>query len=80
MKDIIIRGGENIDSSTVENALHADEGVLEAAAVAVPDERLGELPAAVVAVKKEHCHRVTEEGLIKLARSRCVSAFWAQGR
>ncbi|KAL1731658.1 hypothetical protein EV714DRAFT_248729, partial [Schizophyllum commune] len=46
LKDIIIRGGENIDSSTVENALHADEGVLEAAAVAVPDERLGELPAA----------------------------------
>ncbi|KAI5885282.1 acetyl-CoA synthetase-like protein [Schizophyllum commune H4-8] len=70
LKDIIIRGGENIDSSTVENALHADEGVLEAAAVAVPDERLGELPAAVVAVKEGHRQRVTEEGLIKLARSR----------
>ncbi|KAI4517933.1 acetyl-CoA synthetase-like protein [Schizophyllum commune Loenen D] len=70
LKDIIIRGGENIDSSTVENALHADEGVLEAAAVAVPDERLGELPAAVVAVKEGHRHRVTEEGLIRLARSR----------
>ncbi|KAL1749310.1 hypothetical protein HDZ31DRAFT_59596 [Schizophyllum fasciatum] len=68
LKDIIIRGGENIDSSTVENALHADEGVLEAAAVAVPDERLGELPAAVVAVKEAHRNRVTEEGLIRLAK------------
>ncbi|KAJ7056303.1 hypothetical protein C8F01DRAFT_1221005 [Mycena amicta] len=50
IKDIIIRGGENIDSTTVENALFTDE-VLEVAAVGVPDERLGELVAAVVVVK-----------------------------
>ncbi|KAG5636318.1 hypothetical protein H0H81_008432 [Sphagnurus paluster] len=46
IKDIIIRGGENIDSVSVENALYRDPRVLEAAAVGVPDERLGELVAA----------------------------------
>ncbi|KAF9018536.1 acetyl-CoA synthetase-like protein, partial [Hymenopellis radicata] len=38
IKDIIIRGGENIDSISVENALYAYPGVLEAAAVGVPDK------------------------------------------
>jgi long-chain acyl-CoA synthetase len=47
-KDIIIRGGENISSQEVEAALYADKRVSEAAVFAVPDERLGEVPAAVV--------------------------------
>ncbi|KAL1660862.1 hypothetical protein GGF50DRAFT_118534 [Schizophyllum commune] len=51
-KDMIIRGGENIDCTSIENALYAEPGVLEAAAVGVPDERLGELPVAVVSVKE----------------------------
>ncbi|KAA1477958.1 acetyl-CoA synthetase-like protein [Dentipellis sp. KUC8613] len=50
LKDMIIRGGENIHSTQIENALYADARVLEAAAVGVPDARLGELPAAVVRV------------------------------
>ncbi|KAJ7576812.1 hypothetical protein C8J56DRAFT_971681 [Mycena floridula] len=65
LKDIIIRGGENIDSVSVENALYADDAVLEAAAVAVPDERLGELVAAVVSVKRGK--KVNEKSLIRTA-------------
>ncbi|KAJ7700065.1 hypothetical protein B0H17DRAFT_926014, partial [Mycena rosella] len=72
VKDIIIRGGENIDSTTVENALFT-EGVLEVAAVPVPDERLGELVAAVVSVKPEYRERVTEATLIALARTRLAN-------
>lgn len=72
MKDVIIRGGENIPSVTVENALYADKRVIEAAAVAVPDERLGELVAAVVFVKPEDREQVTEDSLIALARTRFV--------
>ncbi|KAJ3515337.1 hypothetical protein NLJ89_g1824 [Agrocybe chaxingu] len=68
IKDIIIRGGENIDSVTVENALYADERVLEAAAVGVPDKRLSELVAAVVSVKPPFHSRVRERELISLAR------------
>lgn len=41
-KDIIIRGGENISSREVEDAMRQMPGVVDAAAVAVPDERFGE--------------------------------------
>ncbi|KAF9071752.1 hypothetical protein BDP27DRAFT_1500612 [Rhodocollybia butyracea] len=68
IKDIIIRGGENISSIAVENALYADSRVLEAAAVGVPDKRLGELVAAVVSVKPVHKGKVTESSLIENVR------------
>jgi acyl-CoA synthetase (AMP-forming)/AMP-acid ligase II len=47
-KDIIIRGGENISSREVEELLLQVPGVREAAAIAVPDARLGEKICAVV--------------------------------
>ena len=48
IKDIIIRGGENIGCQEVEAALYAHPGVREAAVFALPDERLGEIAGAVV--------------------------------
>jgi acyl-CoA synthetase (AMP-forming)/AMP-acid ligase II len=48
IKDIIIRGGENISALEVEEQLLRLPGVAEAAAVAVPDERLGEHVCALV--------------------------------
>ncbi|KAF5384198.1 hypothetical protein D9615_003371 [Tricholomella constricta] len=68
IKDIIIRGGENIDSVSVENALYRDPRVLEAAAVGVPDDRLGELVAAVVSIKAAFRGSVTGASLIAVAR------------
>ncbi|KAL5512438.1 hypothetical protein ACEPAG_3430 [Sanghuangporus baumii] len=68
IKDIIIRGGENIPSTEVENALYADERILDAAAVSVPDPRLGELVAAVVATKPHYKGQVAEEEVIENAR------------
>lgn len=47
-KDIIVRGGYNIGSVEVEEALCAHPEVLEAAVVGVPHERLGEAVAAFV--------------------------------
>ncbi|WP_181779855.1 AMP-binding protein [Pseudonocardia pini] len=47
-KDIIIRGGENISSKEVENVLAEHAAVLDAAAVGMPDARLGERVCAVV--------------------------------
>ncbi|GAA4032852.1 class I adenylate-forming enzyme family protein [Sphingomonas rosea] len=47
-KDIIIRGGENISSAEVEAAVYSCEAVAEAAVFGAPDERLGEVPVAVV--------------------------------
>lgn len=86
VKDIIIRGGENIvngpvtnlprkltvwqDSVSVENTLYAEQCVSEAAVVGVPHERLGEVVAAVVYVKPENRGQVTEAALIALAGKR----------
>ncbi|MGL3823459.1 class I adenylate-forming enzyme family protein [Sphingopyxis sp. R3-92] len=47
-KDVVIRGGENIYASEVENALFAFPGVTDAALIGLPDAALGEVPAAVV--------------------------------
>jgi len=43
IKDIIIRGGENLFPVQIENALTAHPGIREAAAVAVPDANYGEV-------------------------------------
>jgi fatty-acyl-CoA synthase len=47
-KDVIIRGGHNIDPSLIEEALAKSPGVLHAAAVGKPDAYAGELPVAYV--------------------------------
>jgi long-chain acyl-CoA synthetase len=47
-KDVIIRGGENIYATEVENVLYAHPAVTDAAVVAIPHPTLGEEPGAVV--------------------------------
>jgi acyl-CoA synthetase len=42
VKDIIIRGGENVSAAEVEQVLATMPGVAEVVVVAAPDERLGE--------------------------------------
>jgi long-chain acyl-CoA synthetase len=51
-KDIIIRGGENISAQEVEAAIYAHPAVSEAAVFGIADERLGEVPGAVVYSEK----------------------------
>ena len=48
VKDVIIRGGENISAAEVEDAIGALPEVAEVAVVAAPDDRLGEHACAVV--------------------------------
>ena len=50
-KDIIISGGENISTIEVEGTLYRHPAVLEAAVVAMPDEKWGERPCAFVTLK-----------------------------
>jgi acyl-CoA synthetase (AMP-forming)/AMP-acid ligase II len=52
-KDIIIRGGENIACAEVEAALYACPSITEACVFGAPDERLGEVPVAVVHVAED---------------------------
>jgi long-chain acyl-CoA synthetase len=51
LKDVIIRGGENIYSVEVEDVLYAHPAVMEAALVPIPHPTLGEEPGAVVMLK-----------------------------
>jgi fatty-acyl-CoA synthase len=47
-KDLIIRGGHNIDPRVIEEALLGHPGVTAAAAVGLPDAHAGEVPVAYV--------------------------------
>jgi fatty-acyl-CoA synthase len=67
-KDLIISGGENISSIEVEGLLYKHPAVLEAAVVAAPDERWGEVPYAIVVLKKGAS--ASEEELMSFARER----------
>ncbi len=53
-KDIIIRGGENISCIEVEDAVYAHDDVGECSVFGLPDERFGEVPAAVYRMKDGH--------------------------
>jgi len=60
-KDIIIRGGENISAAEVEAELYACPAVAEVSVFGVPDERLGEVPIAIVLRKDSE--ELTEEDI-----------------
>ncbi|MDQ0994591.1 class I adenylate-forming enzyme family protein [Streptomyces sp. V3I7] len=51
VKDMIIRGGENIYPKEIETVLHDHPAVLEAAVVGRPDAVLGEVPVAFVSLR-----------------------------
>ena len=75
-KDVIISGGENISSIEIENTLYAHPEVLEAAVVAMPDDKWGETPCAFVTLR--HANSVSEADLIswcreKMAHFKCPS-------
>jgi acyl-CoA synthetase len=54
VKDIIIRGGENVSAAEVEQLLAHMDGVAEVAVVAAPDERLGEHGCAFFRMQPGH--------------------------
>ncbi len=65
-KDLIISGGENISSIEVEGMLYKHPKVLEAACIGIPDEKWGEVPAALVVLKPGE--QATEEDIIAFCR------------
>ena len=52
IKEIIIRGGENISCLEVEAAIYSHPDVQEAAVFGLPDERLGEIVGAAIVLKE----------------------------
>ncbi|MES2719360.1 MAG: acyl-CoA synthetase [Pseudomonadota bacterium] len=66
-KELIIRGGHNIDPAMIEAPLHEHPAVQIAAAVGRPDAHAGELPVAYVQLKPGHS--ATETELLAFAQS-----------
>lgn len=67
-KDIIIRGGHNLDPRMIEEALYAHPAVQHAAAIGRPDRYAGEVPIAYVALKPNA--DVDSELLLRFAAER----------
>lgn len=67
-KDIIISGGVNIYASDIEKALKLHPDVLDAAAIAVPHEKWGETPLALVIRRRGA--QLSEEDIMEWVNSR----------
>jgi fatty-acyl-CoA synthase len=67
-KDVIIRGGHNIDPQVIEDALYEHPDVELAAAVGRPDAYAGEIPVAYVQLKPGRS--ITGDELAAFARER----------
>ena len=70
IKDLIIRGGENVGCGLVEAALLAHPAVHEAAVYAVPDERLGEEVGATI-----QCDDALDLGALQAFLAERLAAF-----
>ncbi|WP_458129884.1 acyl-CoA synthetase [Pseudomonas sp. Z2-11] len=67
-KELIIRGGHNIDPKQIEEVLQAHSSVELVAAVGSPDAYAGEIPVAYVQLRPGHC--CTEDDLMQFANLR----------
>ena len=69
IKDLVLRGGENIGCGAVEDELMAYRGILEASVYGVPDKRLGEELGATI----YSTVNIDEAGLREFLRERLAS-------
>ena len=53
-KDVIITGGENLYPVQIEDFLRRHSAIKDVAVIGLPDLRLGEIAAAIIAVKEDH--------------------------
>ena len=60
-KDVVISGGENIYPVQIEDFLSANPAVKDVAVIGLPDERLGEICAAIIELKPEYTDTTVED-------------------
>jgi acyl-CoA synthetase (AMP-forming)/AMP-acid ligase II len=65
--DMIIRGGENISPAEVESVLYSNPKIEEAAIIGIPDPKWGQVPRAIVALKKREA--ATPEEIMEYCKS-----------
>ena len=64
IKDMIIRGAENVYPRQIEEVIASHPSVMDVAVIGVPDERMGEEIMAVVVLKKDMC--LTDVEIVRL--------------
>jgi acyl-CoA synthetase (AMP-forming)/AMP-acid ligase II len=62
-KDVIITGGENLYPVQIEDFLSAHPSIQDVAVIGLPDERLGEIAAAIIQPKPGYT--VTEDEIVR---------------
>ncbi|PKN69085.1 MAG: 2,3-dihydroxybenzoate-AMP ligase [Deltaproteobacteria bacterium HGW-Deltaproteobacteria-12] len=72
-KDIIIRGGFNISAQEVENMLLGNPKVLDVAAIAIPDEDLGERVCVYVVPKPDE--KIELEDIKSFMKEKGIAAY-----
>jgi len=70
-KDIIVRGGENLNSNNINENLEGCPGIKDHTVIGMPDERLGERICAFI-VLTEGSETVTKEDVIAYLQSKKV--------
>jgi len=71
LKDVFRVGGENVAPAEVEEVLLAHPAVETAQVIGVPDQRLGEVPAAYVTLKSGLV--VSENELVEFCKAKCAN-------
>ena len=84
IKEMIIRGGENISPAEIEEVLLAHPAVRDAVCFGVPDDKYGELVGAAVTLRADAEPRRSDRALPRAARrlqgARAGSTCWRRFR
>ncbi len=84
IKDMVLRGGENVYCVEVETVLFEHDAIRDCAVIGIPHEKLGEEVAAVL-VAADNCGPADEDDVLRLLSSRLAAfkvpskIFWHMG-
>jgi fatty-acyl-CoA synthase/long-chain acyl-CoA synthetase len=79
LKELIIRGGENISPAEIETALVGHDAILDVAVVGVPDDRWGEVVAAVIRLQDDEAPQLEKAEFVDYLAAR-LAAFKVPAR
>lgn len=77
-KDIIVRGGENLNSNEINDNLEGCPGVAEHTVIGMPDERLGERICAFVVPLSDHKDLTLHDVITFLKEKNVPKRFWPE--
>ena len=77
-KDMIVRGGENLNSNEINDNLEGCPGILDHTVIGMPDERLGERICAFVVVAEGYENLSLTDVIDYLKEHRISKRFWPE--